>query len=152
MHQFDAGRSACLAPVGTLAVLRSVTYLLVIVLISLTGHSIVQTEQHKQGEIDKMVGKFNELVSDSGALLKNTTALCSMQKRDDFRMQEYCMAAQLDGYNKFSKIWRDARENIPTAAGDCVMRWSEDLLFDWRMIQRCIDNQLRAWRIGQQEN
>ena len=101
---------------------------------------------HGSQTLEEKVSAFNTLTSDNAALEENIAALCAEEWEDDFRMQRYCREQQLEGYNNLSKIWGEALTNIRNAAASCLDDWSEDLLFDWRMIHYCTSEQLEAWR------
>lgn len=92
------------------------------------------------------IAEFNELVSDSDRLVENINRKCSGEWPSDFVMQRHCREQQHEGYSDLADIWAAATQNIRTAAGQCVLDWSDDLLFDWTMIHYCVDQQLTAWR------
>ena len=95
---------------------------------------------------DEKVKTFNKLIADHDKLRGNINEKCAGEWPTDFSMQKYCREQQLEGYNDLKKIWDVAIRNIRSAAGQCVLDWSDDLLFDWQMIHYCTDQQLTAWR------
>ena len=108
--------------------------------VALTAGSVVaQTAQEK-------ITEFAELVSDSDRIVENINRKCSGEWPNDFVMQKHCREQQTEGYSEFTDIWTEAVQNIRTAAAQCVLDWSDDLLFDWTMIHYCVDQQLTAWR------
>ena len=89
---------------------------------------------------------FNTLITDEDGLRENIQAKCEDEWPIDFRMQKYCQDQQVEGYTNLAKIWRDAVTNIKATAVQCVLDWSEDLLFDWKMIHYCTNDQITAWK------
>ena len=61
-------------------------------------------------------------------------------------MQKYCRDQQKEGYDDLLDIWPEAMEHIGLAVTQCILDWSDDLMFDWAMIYYCADNQLTAWK------
>ena len=98
-----------------------------------------QTDKEKQD-------RFNVLIQDNEALFSNISNKCEDEWPVDFRMQKYCQERQREGYTNLIELWPEALTKTGQAAAQCVLDWSEDLLFDWRMIHYCADRQLTAWK------
>ena len=98
-----------------------------------------QTEQEKQD-------RFNVLLKDNTARLSGIRDLCAGDWPADFAMQEYCQKKHREGYTNLIKIWPEVLPKIGHAAVQCVFDWSEDLVFDWRMIHYCVNRQYTAWK------
>ena len=114
------------------------TYL-VLALVALSVPIVAQTSDEKR-EL------FNTLIVDEDALLENIRSKCEDEWTTDFQMQKYCQDEQRKGYTKLAEIWTDAVTNIRVTAVQCVLDWSDDLLFDWTMIHYCTDQQVTAWK------
>ena len=98
-----------------------------------------QTDREKQD-------RFNVLIQDNEALFDNISKKCEEEWPVDFRMQKDCRDQQQKGYDKLADIWREALTNTGQAAAQCVLDWSDDLLFDWTMIHYCTNDQFSAWK------
>ena len=118
---------------------RCISFGGILILTLIAGSAAGQTVQEK-------ITEFKELVSDSDRLVENINRKCSGEWPSDFVMQRHCREQQLEGYSDLTDIWAAATENIGTAAAQCILDWSDELLFDWTMIHYCVDQQLTAWR------
>ncbi len=95
---------------------------------------------------EKRIERFKKIWQDSKERQKSINALCADEWATDFEMQKYCRDQQKEGYDDLSDIWTEAMEHIGVAVTQCILDWSDDLMFDWAMIHYCTDNQLTAWK------
>ena len=118
--------------------LRIVT-LAIFTLVALVLPLAAQTDREKQE-------RFNVLIEDNEALFNNISSKCEDEWPVDFSMQKHCQERQREGYTNLIELWPEALPKTGQAAAQCVLDWSEDLLFDWAMIHYCVDKQFTAWQ------
>ena len=114
-------------------------WFVVVVAVGLVSPLSAQTDKEKQD-------KFNILINNNEALLSNMNEKCAGEWPTDFNMQKYCRESQSEAYNKMIVLWPEAFPKIRQAGADCLLDWSDDLLFDWAMIHYCVDRQFTAWK------
>jgi hypothetical protein len=73
---------------------------------------------------------------------------CAKEWPNDFRMQEYCIKQQIDGWRRVGSMIDRAPAGLKTAYGQCAIDWrwgKGDNEYDWRMVAYCMEKQRDAY-------